>query len=437
MTEHVKIVNMASMGLPPNNANGQIKVPLISKSKVISDLQRFGLTAADLKPIDWRKETKKRGLPDISWPKNQANCGNCWAQSSTSALTDRFIIQKKIKNLELATILTTQCASSPKNEGCGGGLPLQAGNYFATVGIVDSSSPCISWDKLCQPDINCGAHQKPPPNLPSCNAASASCDTGQHVYNATSHIRTTTVAGKSMGSLDGSATITRMKHELTSGPFPACYFVARDFYGPSIGYKWEKTNGIYINGAYNDELDKHASESLKTNLNIDHPSQWADIIIEGYVGGQPQPAGHAVEIVGWDIGDAGPYGRVPYWIVKNSWGSDWNEDGYFRIAMNDSGTTGKSYNSLLGLDVPVTELKMASTGNVISQLGFPGFGGGTVIDPDISSGAPNGHKYKPKPKSGKGSSSHIGLWIGVSILALTVLAIVLGPKIFKKFRKKK
>ena len=36
--------------------------------------------------------------------------------------------------------------------------------------------------------------------------------------------------------------------------------------------------------------------------------------------------GHAVKIIGWG---ATP---IPYWLVVNSWNSDWGEDGMFRIA---------------------------------------------------------------------------------------------------------
>jgi len=47
-----------------------------------------------------------------------------------------------------------------------------------------------------------------------------------------------------------------------------------------------------------------------------------------------QKVDHAVMLVGW-----GQEGDEKYWLVQNSWGRDWGEDGYFRIArgVNDAG----------------------------------------------------------------------------------------------------
>lgn len=36
--------------------------------------------------------------------------------------------------------------------------------------------------------------------------------------------------------------------------------------------------------------------------------------------------GHAVRIIGWGVEN-----KVPYWLVANSWNSDWGEKGFFRI----------------------------------------------------------------------------------------------------------
>jgi len=37
---------------------------------------------------------------------------------------------------------------------------------------------------------------------------------------------------------------------------------------------------------------------------------------------------HAVTVVGYNTD-----GPIPYWIVRNSWGADWGEEGYVKIMM--------------------------------------------------------------------------------------------------------
>ena len=39
-----------------------------------------------------------------------------------------------------------------------------------------------------------------------------------------------------------------------------------------------------------------------------------------------EEGGHAVKILGW-----GTDNGTPYWLVANSWDTDWGESGFFRI----------------------------------------------------------------------------------------------------------
>lgn len=38
---------------------------------------------------------------------------------------------------------------------------------------------------------------------------------------------------------------------------------------------------------------------------------------------------HAVRVIGWGVGR-----DTPYWLVANTWGRNWGEDGYVKFAMN-------------------------------------------------------------------------------------------------------
>jgi cathepsin F len=57
----------------------------------------------------------------------------------------------------------------------------------------------------------------------------------------------------------------------------------------------------------------------------------------------PNNLNHGVLLVGWGV-----QGGIPYWLIKNSWGANWGEKGYFRIRRG-RGTCGINKYVLTGL----------------------------------------------------------------------------------------
>ncbi|VDM63114.1 unnamed protein product [Angiostrongylus costaricensis] len=217
--------------------------------------------------------------PSISYIRDQSQC-SCWAISSAEAMSDRVCIASHgNKTVELSADDIMSCCFEC-GSGCDGGWPISAWQYFVEMGVVTGGLY--------------GTKVFPPYEIPPCGIHK-----NETFYsNCTQEIdtpdcKTTCQAGypisydddKTYGktSYDVANSVLAIQKEImTFGPVVAVFTVYGDFF-------------FYKTGIY-----KHVSGEAE--------------------------GGHAVRILGW-----GQQGGVPYWLVANSWNTDWGENGYFRI----------------------------------------------------------------------------------------------------------
>ena len=97
---------------------------------------------------------------------------------------------------------------------------------------------------------------------------------------------------------------------------------------------------------------------------------------------------HAAVIVGWGMDEAA---KKPYWLIKNSYGVDWGEDGYARIAMEL--TEGGAYGAC-GLyseqNYPLTDGNSCAEGSDKRWSEIQGSDGDVYLMPDYVLVLPNG-----------------------------------------------
>lgn len=245
----------------------------------------------------------------LSPVRDQGECGNCWAVSTTSVLSDRFAIQSRNQiNLEFSPYAATVCA-----------------------GVIDSE-PDYDQDSVSQKNI--AAHTE------------AGCS-GNTIYNALSFLyiygaMEHSCYSKGLFKLKGIKYLDEFK---SINDLPTCQQLAgRDFdtcLDSDIAARYFRSIGSYT---INDDPTNQYLD-IKEEIYQFGPVVSGFIIhddfLEEYDGttvymgpnerSQGQ-GGHAIRIVGWGKEKINNV-DVPYWWIANSWGKSWGIGGFFKMKM--------------------------------------------------------------------------------------------------------
>jgi len=235
---------------------------------------------------DWRSVN---GTNFLSWNKNQhipVYCGSCWAQGTTSALADRFNILMKDKTATPVALNAQAIVNCHAGGTCEGGNPGGVYEFAFKEGIPDSSCEQYVAHDLEKPQ--CGAIDKckdctwpPCPIGETCQDKCWAVDY-KHYYVSNYY---------SIGGIPHISRANKMKADIYKyGPI-SC--------GIEVTDKFEKYDG----GIYSEF-------KLVPQIN------------------------HEISVVGWGHDEAT---KQDYWIGRNSWGTYWGENGFFRMAAGTKG----------------------------------------------------------------------------------------------------
>jgi len=270
--------------------------------------------------FDWR--TKGAVTP----VKNQGYLGTCWAFSTVENLEGQLYLQSgNLTPLSVEQLVECDGLADPSRgyADCGefGGWPYLAYEYLRTVGgiFTDNEFPYCSGIPYGDPG-NCMPCMPPGYSTKFCgNHSDLYCKPG-------------TTKGQRNGGLCSK----------------------RGGFAADVA-DWQAISPDEA------EIKRHLVEvgPLSAALNA--------ALLQFYYGGvynpydflcDPDSLDHAVLLVGYGTEDG-----VEYWIVKNSWGPEWGEDGYFRIARG----TGKC-----GINTAVTTGLLRKSSGRVDEHGTPG-----------------------------------------------------------------
>lgn len=243
--------------------------------------------------FDWR-HVGENNENYVSPVRHQDMCGSCYIFASAAELESRIrIATKNQRQPILSTQQVVDC--SPYGQGCEGGFPfLIAGKWAQDFGFIDEECyPYEGKDNVCRdPELK---QFMPKDDLKSRKHVEFFEAGKDGKSDKCYKNRYTTWYYNYVGGYFGNCDEQKMKHDLYHyGPLSVGFLVTDDF-------RYYKS-GIYQHTGIDSRINKIGAGFEETN--------------------------HAVLVVGYGHCEKE---NLDYWIVKNSWGDQWGEEGYFRI----------------------------------------------------------------------------------------------------------
>lgn len=261
----------------------------------------------------------------LTRPLNQGRCGSCWAFAASGVLADRFNIQSRgLIHVELSPTKLILCNWQGKeiefsslnkesqefeiqatkqafeSSACFGNSLVDACRYLYQVGTP--TLECIPYDQELgiQSEYQKIGFFDSVAKLPLCSSITGPI--GDMCAGSYIDSRTGTEYGK-----------------------PQRFYRALHFYGIA-GVEQDGGSELYIR----DNIYKWGP--VATGMRIYADFYTFDPKTTVYRWDRTSPSvgeGHAIALVGWGVSSKD---NQKYWIVRNSWGTEWGMDGYFYMA---------------------------------------------------------------------------------------------------------